>query len=138
MTYIAVVKVSADKRIEKYQDFATQAEATAHVVAVLPKFPDAYSALHPGGGFGDWLCDTVAKTLTISPVLVDINARLDAQLAALEGNTERGIREAILFLTAAEAARLGMTEPQLYAANYGYRKAKDLDTAIAALRAQRV
>lgn len=75
-------------------------------------------------------------TTKMSEVL--INSQVDAQIESLEGKTERGIREAILFLTAAEAAQLGMTEPQLYAANYGYRKAKDLDTAIAALRAQRV
>lgn len=66
------------------------------------------------------------------------NAAIDAQIATLEGSTERGIREGMLFLLVSEAARLGMTEPQLYTSNLGYRKAKDKDTAIAALRAQRV
>lgn len=66
------------------------------------------------------------------------NSVIDSQIANLEGKAERGIRESILFLTVAEAARLGLTEPQLYASNYGYRKARDLDNAIAALRAQRV
>ena len=35
-----------------------------------------------------------------------------------------------------EAAALGLTEPQLYASNIGYRRVRDLDNQIAALRAQ--
>lgn len=66
------------------------------------------------------------------------NDAIDVQIRALEGTTERGIREAMLYTLVALAATQGVTEPQLYASNFGYRKAKDLDDAIAALRAQRV
>lgn len=66
------------------------------------------------------------------------NQVLDAQIAALEGKTERGVREAMLYTLVAIAASQGITEPQLYASNFGYRKAKDLDSQIAALRVQRV
>lgn len=83
-----------------------------------------------------WLYDGTAFTKPV--VAVDTNAAIDAQIESLEGKTERGIREGMLFLLVAEASRLGLTEPQLYAANYGYKKAKDLDNAIATLRAQRV
>lgn len=65
------------------------------------------------------------------------NAAIDAQIVALEGTTERGIREAMLAALVFMAASQGITEPELYASNYGYRKARDLDNAIAALRAQR-
>lgn len=68
----------------------------------------------------------------------DPNEAIDAQIRAMEGTTERGIREGMLYVLVAMAAAQGVTEPQLYAANYGHRKAKDLDNAIAALRAQRV
>lgn len=66
------------------------------------------------------------------------NESIDAQILALEGTTERGVRESLLYMLVALAAAQGVTEPQLYAINYGYRKAKDLDNAIAALRVQRV
>lgn len=66
------------------------------------------------------------------------NIAIDAQIAALEGKTERGVREALLYMLAATAAAQGISEPQLYAANYGYRKAKDLEAQIAMLRAQRI
>lgn len=66
------------------------------------------------------------------------NQEIDAQIAALEGKTERGVREAMLYVLVAIAASQGLNEPQLYVSNFGYRKAKDLDSQIAALRARRV
>lgn len=82
-----------------------------------------------------WLYDGV----TFSPPQrqIEHNALIDEQIRELEGTTERGVREAMLYTLVALAEAQGITEPQLYAANYGYRKARDLDTAIAALRAQR-
>ena len=67
------------------------------------------------------------------------NSKIDAQIAAAETQQllPRVVREFLLASAVKEAAALGLTEEQLYAANIGYRKMKDANTAIAALRAQR-
>jgi hypothetical protein len=48
----------------------------------------------------------------------------------------RFVREAMLLISVQQAAALGLTEPQLYAANIGYKRVKDLDTQIITLRTQ--
>lgn len=48
----------------------------------------------------------------------------------------RRYRESYLLSCVEKAAELGFTEPQAYAANPGYRGAKDLNTQITALRAE--
>ena len=48
----------------------------------------------------------------------------------------RPARDVLLALMVKEASSLGIDEPTLYAANPGYRRVKDLDTQIAALRAK--
>ena len=68
MSYLAIVKVSENGRVEKYQEYSTQAEATAHVRRVLVNFPLAYSTLHPGGSIEDWLCNPAAKTVVVDPL----------------------------------------------------------------------
>ena len=67
MTYLAIVDWDADNRVEKYQDYLTEAEAAAHVGRVAGSFPDAFTALDPGGSFRNWLVDPVAKTVVIDP-----------------------------------------------------------------------
>lgn len=64
---------------------------------------------------------------------------LQAQIDALESQTHmnRFVREAMLLISVQQATALGVTEPQLYAANIGYKKIKDLDTQIVALRTQK-
>jgi hypothetical protein len=49
---------------------------------------------------------------------------------------QRGFREVLLTLMEREAAAMGITPAQLYATNVGYRRAKDIDNQIAALREQ--
>lgn len=69
-----------------------------------------------------------------------INAQIDAQITALEQGQllPRGTREFTLYCMVRDAQRdLGLTEPQLYAAQVGYRRLKDFDAQIKALRAQR-
>lgn len=61
-----------------------------------------------------------------------------AEIERLERETllPRPVREVLLALMVKEAAAIGVDEPTLYAANPGYRRVKDLDSQIAALRAQ--
>jgi hypothetical protein len=63
---------------------------------------------------------------------------IQAQINAIEATQimPRVTREALLALAVNEATAAGLTEPKLYAANIGYRKTKDADAAIVALRAQ--
>ena len=67
------------------------------------------------------------------------NSKIDQQIAASENQQllPRVVREFLLASAVKEAVALGLTEEQLYAANIGYRKMKDANTAIQALRAQR-
>lgn len=66
--HIVVVAWTAENRLAKYQDYLTETEALAHVARVADDFPDAFTALHPGGGPGDWLIDPVAKMLALDPL----------------------------------------------------------------------
>ena len=68
MNHLAIVKVSAQSRVEKFQSYPTEAEATAHVQQVIGIFPDAYVAPQPAGTSKDWLCDVVAETAVFSPI----------------------------------------------------------------------
>lgn len=67
MTYLAIMKVSGSNRIEKYAEFATQAEANAHITSFTGSYPNAYVVLHPSGPVGNLLCDTAGKTVSVSP-----------------------------------------------------------------------
>lgn len=60
------------------------------------------------------------------------------QIAAIERDTlmNRATREFMIALAEKEAAASGYTPAQLYAVNLGYRKIKDIDTQVAALREQ--
>lgn len=72
------------------------------------------------------------------PTQAQINNELKAQINELEVKDimNRKVREWFLIQAVKEAAALGYTEPQAYAANPAYRSAKDLNTTIVALRAQ--
>ena len=67
MIYLAIVSWTADNRVAKYQDYPTEAKATAHVARVMGRFPGAFVAADLGGGFSDWLVNPVGKTLSLSP-----------------------------------------------------------------------
>ena len=87
MSFLAIVKISATNRIEKYQEYADAANADAHVLRVKSAFPDAYAVENPGGNIADLLCDKVAKTVTVSPIVIppetpaEASARKDALIA---------------------------------------------------------
>ena len=69
----------------------------------------------------------------------DKRAAIDAQITSLEQQQlmPRITRETLLATAVTLASAQGITEPMLYAAQIAYRKLKDFDTSIAALRAQR-
>ena len=61
-----------------------------------------------------------------------------AEIDRLERETllPRPVRDVLLALMVKEAAAMGVDEPTLYAVNPGYRRVRDLDNQIAALRSQ--
>ena len=73
--------------------------------------------------------------LTPSP-----NVAIDAKISALESAVmlPRVTREFMLATFVSLAAAQNVTEATLYASNVGYKRVKDFDSQIAALRAQRV
>lgn len=87
-----------------------------------PKTQDEYNAAH------------APKQPTAQEQRDALQAQIDAIEAATHMN--RFVREAMILISQQQAASLGMTEPQLYAANIGYKKVKDVDTQIVALRDQ--
>lgn len=66
------------------------------------------------------------------------DADFRAQIDQIERETlmNRAVREFMLAQAEQLAASAGYTQEQLYAVNVGYRKVKDIDNQIAALRAQ--
>lgn len=63
-SFIAVMKSTAGK-LDKYQDFDTQAEADAHVAAHIGNFPNAFVAPDPGNNATSyWTIDEGAGTIT--------------------------------------------------------------------------
>jgi len=69
MTWIAVVKQDDEGRITKFLDFATEAEAVAHVAKVADTFPDAFASEAPEGGIRDFKAD---RGGLISDPVVDV------------------------------------------------------------------
>lgn len=68
----------------------------------------------------------------------DHNSAIQKQIDVLESPSKapRWVREAALVAMTVGATQQGLTEPQLYAANKGYKDAKDLETAVLVLRGQ--
>ena len=69
MTWIAVVKQDDEGRITKFLDFATKAEAVAHVAKVSDTYPDAFASKAPEGGIRDFKADRGAL---VSDPIVDV------------------------------------------------------------------
>lgn len=80
-----------------------------------------------------------ADALRDPPPLTSVQKRaaIDAQITSLEQQQlmPRITREALMATAVTLAAAQGITEPQLYAENIGYRKTKDFDAQIILLRA---
>ena len=79
------------------------------------------------------ISDSEAVSLTPKPV----PQSSESKISQIEQTTlmNRAVREFLLLSSEAQAAASGVTPAMLYAANPAYRKVKDVDTQIAALRA---
>ena len=84
--------------------------------------------LYSGGVF------TKAEPIPL-PVTI---AMLQSQIDSLEraAMLPRPVREFLILAAQKEAAAIGLTEPQLYAANLAYKRVKDFDNEIVVLRTQ--
>jgi hypothetical protein len=69
MAWIAVVKQDNEGRITKFLDFATEAEALAHVAKVSDTFPDAFASEAPEGGIRDFKAE---RGGLVSDPIVDV------------------------------------------------------------------
>ena len=111
----------------------------------LTNFPDCIQRLSDGAfipadvanqNYIDYL-DWVTQGNTPQPADVpNKDVAIQAQIDQLESQTMmiRGTRESLLAFAVAIAAASGVPESTLYAQNIAYKKMKDLDTQISALR----
>ncbi len=119
----------------------------SNIIVVDPN--DAKTIAHFGGlllpegspvGIG-YTYDGMNFAESPSPVLTIQQQRdvIQADIDALERAAlmPRVTRESLLIIMVNTAAGMGLTEPQLYAANVGYSRLKDFDAAIVTLRAQK-
>lgn len=62
--HVAIMKYDKknNNKLEKYMDFATQAEAQAHVDRFIDKYPSAFVG-EVSGGMKYWIIDGEAKTI---------------------------------------------------------------------------
>ena len=60
--HVAIMKYDKNNKVEKYMDFATQAEAQAHVDRFIDKYPSAFVG-EVSGGTKYWIIDGEAKTI---------------------------------------------------------------------------
>ena len=68
---------------------------------------------------------------------IDQKAVILAQINALDPIDQlRPMRDGLMYLAIKEGAALGLTEPQIYAANIGYRRMKDREAELEVLRQQ--
>ena len=81
---------------------------------------------------------TGASKIKPPPTVAQQNAAVQSQIDALEQKEKmnRFVREAMILLSQQQATLSGLTEPQLYIANFGYKKLKDHNTQINTLRIQ--
>lgn len=96
---------------------------------------DRFVHLLPEGSVA--ITDEEAEALRPQPQVDPVQAVKD-KIATIERDTlmNRAVREFMLAQAEAIGASAGLTPEQLYQANVGYRKVKDIDTEIAVLRAQ--
>jgi hypothetical protein len=66
--YIAIVK-STDGKLDKYQDFAAEADAISHVATY-----GGFAAPNPGGSTSYWVVDEDAQTVTNDQAQADADA----------------------------------------------------------------
>ncbi len=105
------------------------------------QIPEGYEHLMVGWPVGYVKIDDAEADAILAPPPQTTQQKKDTlltQINALETKEKmnRFVREWALLEAVTKATTLGYTEPQLYVANLGYRKIKDHDAQITALRLQ--
>jgi hypothetical protein len=98
--YLVIVDITVDKKIAKYQEYPTRAEADAHVTRVLPSYPNAFVIDNPSAYVMDYTTvDVAAKTLTYDSSGYDaqkVKDNAQGEITRLEGTvTARRMRDAL-------------------------------------------
>jgi hypothetical protein len=88
----------------------------------------------PDGAIG--ISDAEAAQLAASKSAAPRNIAAEIDARERQHMLPRPVRDSLLAIAEKEAAALGYTPPQLRTVNAGYRKVKELDEQIAALRGQ--
>lgn len=84
MKYLAILSLDADGMIEKYQDFPTMAEATAHVETFKEAYPDAFAIS---------LQDSVHElSVAVNAQTKEVTQRGPKQPVAIESKVARALR----------------------------------------------
>lgn len=111
-------------------NFKVIRDAGGNIVSFGPN-DDGYSPIVPSGA-------AISIETSQPQPQPDQKALLQSEIDAIEHATlmNRAVREFMLAQAEQIAAASGYTPAQLYQVNLGYRKVKDIDTQIAALRAQ--
>jgi len=77
--FVAIVK-STDGSLDKYQDFAVEADAVSHVATYAPN--TGFVVSDPGGSTSYWVVDEEAQTVTNDQAQADADA-LESSWASL-------------------------------------------------------
>lgn len=94
MTHTAIMKLDG-VRVAKYMDFATEAEAQAHVSKFSADFPSAFVTATQNAPVRDW--HVVGQTVTLQPIVipVEINeVKAEAErriLSIMDKNKQRNL-----------------------------------------------
>jgi len=77
--YVAVLDYDLDNRVTKFSEFATEAEADAHVAAFIGSYSNAFTSLDPGGGAASWLVSSgsLSESVDLQPLKLAKKAELD-------------------------------------------------------------
>lgn len=100
-----------------------------------PSIPAGKRARYVAGG---WVLEDAANPPDGNPLPQDPKEQILCQIDAIERQTlmNRAVREFMLAQAEQIGEAAGYTPAQLYQVNVGYRKVKDVDTEIVALRAK--
>jgi hypothetical protein len=100
-----------------------------------PEVPEGQRARLVGGV---WQFEVENFPPDSDPLPDDPKEQILRQIDTIERQTlmNRAIREMAIGIAEEKAASIGMTPQQLYMANLGYQKVKDVDNQIAALRSK--
>lgn len=65
MTHLAIMKATPEGRVAKFQDYAREADARAHVAEWSNEYPKAFAAPCPEAPWSHWKIDMTRKSVTV-------------------------------------------------------------------------